>query len=97
MLARSSDISYASGEVSVWYKLCQKCARYVNRDSCGIRRSRKGILSGMGEFMEWYEERESGGRGVNSRMVTTITRLFGINLCQDMTERDKTGHYHIWA
>ena len=42
-------------------------------------------------------KRESGGRGVNSRMVTTITRLFGINLCQDMTERDKTGHYHTWA
>ena len=63
MLARSSDISYASGEVSVWYKLCQKCARYVNRDSCGIRRSRKGILSGMGEFKEWYKEREWGEGG----------------------------------
>ena len=24
-------------------------------------------------------------------MVTVITRPFGINLCQDMAERDKTG------
>jgi hypothetical protein len=44
--------------------------------------------------------REEGGgkeRGVHSRMVTMITRLTGINLCQDMTVRDKTGHYHKWA
>lgn len=42
--------------------------------------------------------REGGGKGkgeregeVRSRMVTVITRPFGINLCQDMAERDKTG------
>lgn len=45
---------------------------------------------------KWGEEGRKD-RGVHSRMVTMITRLFGINLCQDMTERDETGHYHIWA
>ena len=40
-----------------------------------------------GEEREGERGREA--KGVHSRMVTMITRPFGINLCQDMTERDK--------
>ena len=58
-LARSSNITYAFGDMIVWYKLFEACARYVNTDSCGKWGSRMYII--CMKFKEWYEERRGGG------------------------------------